>query len=137
PESGDDVLGGQGQLGIAALAGQGLLSSPAADSDAARGYDLEIPRDDRVPEPPRAGNGGRVADLDQSGWSRTGHRTRDPRRHRAYRRDEDPGAEAGARQMAVRRRHRRRAPRRGEVAGQGAHLLVPQRAASLGPEEPA
>ena len=44
---------------------------------------------------------------------------------------------AGARQIRLRRRLRRGAARRGEVAGQGAHLLVPQRAACLGPEEPA
>jgi sulfate adenylyltransferase subunit 2 len=37
----------------------------------------------------------------------------------------------------IRRRLRRRAPRRGEVARQGARLLVPLRPAPLGPEEPA
>ena len=47
------------------------------------------------------------------------------------------GAEAGAGQVRLRCGLRRRAARRGEVARQGAHLLVPQRAASLGPEEPA
>jgi hypothetical protein len=47
------------------------------------------------------------------------------------------GAEAGARQVRLRRRLRRRAARRGEVARQGAHLLVPLGAASLGSEEPA
>ena len=50
---------------------------------------------------------------------------------------EDRGPEAGARQVRLRRRVRRRAPRRGEVARQGAHLLVPHRPAPLGPEEPA
>ena len=45
--------------------------------------------------------------------------------------------QAGARQARLRRGVRRRAPRRGEVARQGAHLLVPLRPASLGPEEPA
>ena len=35
------------------------------------------------------------------------------------------GAEAGARQVRLRRRLRRRAPRRGEEPRQGAHLLVP------------
>ena len=47
------------------------------------------------------------------------------------------GAQAGARPVPVRRRVRRRAARRGEVARQGARLLVPLRAAPLGPEEPA
>src|SRR3546814_7965289 len=51
--------------------------------------------------------------------------------------DEDPGPQAGAGQVGVRRRHRRGAPRRGKVPGQGAYLLVPQRRASLGSEEPA
>ncbi len=45
--------------------------------------------------------------------------------------------QAGARQVRLRRRLRRRAPRRGEAPRQGAHLLVPHRAAPLGPEEPA
>ena len=50
---------------------------------------------------------------------------------------EDRGPEAGAGQVRLRRRLRRRPARRGEVAGQGADLLVPHRAAPLGPEEPA
>ena len=40
-------------------------------------------------------------------------------------------------QVRVRRRLRRGAPRRGEVARQGARVLVPLRAAPLGSEEPA
>ena len=55
---------------------------------------------------------------------RAGHRPGQPRRQRAHRRDEDPGAEAGAGPVRLRRRDRRRAPRRGEVAREGAHLLV-------------
>ena len=43
------------------------------------------------------------------------------------------GAAAGARQIRLRRGLRRRPPRRGEVARQGAHLLLPQRPARLGP----
>jgi 3'-phosphoadenosine 5'-phosphosulfate sulfotransferase (PAPS reductase)/FAD synthetase len=57
-----------------------------------------------------------------------------PRLGRPYRRDEDAGAEAGARQVQVRRSLRRRAPRRGEVPRQGAHLLVPLAESPLGPE---
>ena len=45
--------------------------------------------------------------------------------------------EAGARQVRLRRGVRRRPPRRGEEPREGAHLLVPLRPASLGPEEPA
>ena len=47
------------------------------------------------------------------------------------------GAAPGARQIRFRRSIRRRAPRRGEIARQGAHLLLPQCAACLGPKEPA
>ena len=55
----------------------------------------------------------------------------------AHRGDEDRGAEAGARQIRLRRRLRRRAARRGKEPRQGAHLLVPRGQPSLGPEEPA
>ncbi len=41
-----------------------------------------------------------------------------------HRRDEDPGAAPGAGPVRLRRGVRRRAPRRGEVARQGAHLLA-------------
>jgi sulfate adenylyltransferase subunit 2 len=50
---------------------------------------------------------------------------------------EDRGAEAGARQIRLRRGLRRRAARRGEEPRQGAHLLLPHRHPRLGPEEPA
>ncbi len=43
------------------------------------------------------------------------------------------GAETGARQIRLRRRLRRRAPRRGKKPRQGAHLFVPHRRSSLGP----
>jgi sulfate adenylyltransferase subunit 2 len=45
-----------------------------------------------------------------------------------------PGAEAGARQVRLRRRVRRRPARRGEEPRQGAHLLVPQRPARWDPK---
>ena len=54
-----------------------------------------------------------------------------------HRHHEDRRAQAGARQARLRRRLRRRPPRRGEVAREGAGLLVPHRAAPLGPQEPA
>ena len=47
-----------------------------------------------------------------------------------------PRAEAGARQVRLRRRLRRRAARRGEEPRQGAHLLLPHAQPPLGPEEP-
>jgi hypothetical protein len=45
--------------------------------------------------------------------------------------------EAGARHVRLRRSLWRRPPRRGKVPRQGAHLLVPQCPAPVGPEEPA
>ena len=45
---------------------------------------------------------------------------------------EDRGAEAGARQIRLRRRVRRRAARRGKVARQGAHVFVPHRPSTAG-----
>src|SRR5207342_972502 len=137
PQPGDDVFGGQGQFGAAAPAGEGVLSGAAADSAAARGHRLEVPRDDRLPRPPGGGDRGGAAHVEQSRGAGAGHRPDHARGDGAHRRDEDPGAEAGAGQVAVRCGDRRCASRRGEVARQGADLLVPQRAAPLGPEEPA
>ena len=57
---------------------------------------------------------------------------RSPRLRRPHRHVEDAGPEAGAGQVRLRRRVRRRAARRGEVARQGAHLLVPQRRSIAG-----
>src|SRR5690606_26765678 len=56
PQPGAAVLGGQGQLGAAAPAAQGLRPREAADPAAARGHALEVPRDDRLPRPPRGGD---------------------------------------------------------------------------------
>ena len=81
------------------------------------------------PRPDRA-HQSRTAWRAASGRSR--HGSRDP-----HRRDEDAGPAPGARPPRLRCRHRRRAPRRGEVTRQGAHLFVPQRASSLGSEAPA
>ena len=73
----------------------------------------------------------------ERGWARARDQPVRQRLGRAHRRDEDGGAQAGARQVRLRRRLRRRPPRRGEVAREGAHLLLPHGAAPLGPEEPA
>jgi sulfate adenylyltransferase subunit 2 len=54
-----------------------------------------------------------------------GHQSVRPRLGPAHRHVEDRGAETGAGQVRLRRGLRRRPARRGEVAGQGAHLLVP------------
>ena len=136
-QPGDDVFGGQGQLGAAASAAQGLRPRQTADPAAARGHALEVPRDDRLPRPPCRRDRRGTAYLDQSGRRGPRHQPDRARRGGAYRRDEDPGPEAGAGQVEVRRGHRRCAPRRGKVARQGAHFLVPQRQAPLGPQAPA
>ena len=73
----------------------------------------------------------------QSGGAREGDQPVHARLGRSHRRLEDAGAQAGARQVWVRCRVRRRPARRGEIARQGARVLVPQRAAPLGSEEPA
>ena len=56
----------------------------------------------------------------QPGGRGPGHRPVQPRLGAPHRRDEDPGAQAGARQVRLRRGLRRRPARRGEVARQGA-----------------
>ena len=73
----------------------------------------------------------------QSGRAGDGHQPLRARLGHPHARHEDAGAEAGAGQIRLRRGVRRRAARRGKVARQGAHLLLPLRAASLGPQEPA
>ena len=55
----------------------------------------------------------------------------------AHRHVEDRRAEAGARQVRLRRGVRRRPARRGEEPRQGADLQLPHRQPPLGPEEPA
>ena len=104
---------------------EGLLSRQAAVPAAACRYAVEVPGHDRVPGPDRAS---------ATGWSCWSTSTR-----KASRRGINPiasgsalhtqvmkteGAEAGARPIRLRRGLRRRAPRRGEEPGQGAHLLA-------------
>ena len=79
----------------------------------------------------------RPARARERGRARARHQPVRQRLGRPHRRDEDRGAQAGARQVRLRRCLRRRAPRRGALAREGAHLLVPLGAAPLGPEEPA
>ena len=66
-----------------------------------------------------------------------GHQPFRPRLAGPHRHVEDAGSEAGAGAAWLRRGLRRGPTRRGKVARQGAHLLVPHRPAPLGPEEPA
>ena len=68
----------------------------------------------------------------QPGGRRAGHQPVHARLGDPHRREEDAGAEAGARQVRLRRGLRRRAPRRGEEPRQGAHLLVPHARSTAG-----
>ena len=135
--AGDALFHRQGQLGDAAPGDEGLLSGQAAVPAAARRHDLEVPRNDRVSRRHGRPAGRGAAGAHQPGRPGARHRPVHARLGRAHRRDEDAGAEAGARPVRLRRRVRRRAPRRREIARQGARLLVPLGAASLGSEAPA
>ena len=66
-----------------------------------------------------------------------GHQPVRARQRQAYRHHEDRGAEAGVEQVRFRRRLRRCAARRGEIARQRAHLFVPRSLPPLGSEKPA
>ncbi len=79
-----------------------------------------------------AENGHGAAGLSEPGGVAARHQPVRPRLGDAHRHVEDRGAEAGAGQVRLRRRVRRRPPRRGEVPGQGADLLLPLGAAPLG-----
>ena len=115
------------------LAREGVLSRAAAVPAAARRHDLEVPGHVRAARPH-----GR-ASWAWSCWSTTtrkrralginpfDHGSADPHRH-----VEDARAEAGARQVRLRRGLRRRAPRRGKEPRQGAHLLLPHAPAIAG-----
>ena len=97
--------------------------------------DLEIPRDDRISRPDGEGTRHRasgsssipMASPKVSGRSRIGANT-----HTHVMKT--IGLQASARQIQVRRGHRRRPARRGKVAGEGTHPFVPQCAACLGSE---
>ena len=108
------------------LARKAFYPAPAPLSADARRHHLEVPGDDRVPRP----DGGRVrlrpAHPHQPGGRAAGDQPLHPRQRALHRHHEDRGAQAGARQVQVRRRLRRRPPRRGKVPRQGAHLLLPQ-----------
>ena len=99
----------------------------------ARRHHLEVPRDDRVSRPDGARSSASTCSSTPTRTGvRAGHQPVRPRLQRLHPRHEDGGAAPGARQIRLRRRLRRRPPRRGEVPRQGAHLLVPQRAATPG-----
>ena len=136
-QAGDALFDRQGFRRDAAPGAQGFFSGAPALPAAARRHALEVPRDDRVPRPHGEDAGLRAARPHQSRRRRPGHRPLHPRLGTAHPDHEDRGAEAGARQIRLRRRLRRRPARRGEIARQGTHLLLPRRAPPLGPQEPA
>ena len=74
--------------------------------------------------------------LHQPGSAGAGHQPVRPR-PAPHRHVEDRGVEAGARQIWLRRRVRRRPPRRGKEPRQGARVQLPRPQPSLGPEAPA
>ena len=120
------------------LALKAFYPGAAAVPAAARRHDVEVPRDVRVPRPDGAASSASSCSCTSNpDGVDAGHQPVHARLGGPHRRDEDAGAEAGARQVRLRRGVRRRAPRRGEEPRQGAHLLVPLGAAPLGPEEPA
>ena len=94
----------QGQLRHAAPRAEGVLSGEAAVPVPARRHDLEVPRDDRVPGRAGEAPGPRSARPHQSRRaSQLRHQPVHARLGRAHRRDEDAGAQAGARQVRLRR----------------------------------
>ena len=136
-EAGDAVFDRQGQRRDAASRDEGVLSGAAAVSAAARRHDLEVPATcTSCANAWRSEHGLELLVYKNPEGVAQGINPFTTAR-RSTPTSEDAGAEAGARQIRLRRGLRRRAPRRGEEPRQGAHLLVPQRAAPLGPEEPA
>ena len=125
-QAGDALLDRQGQRGDAAPGAEGVLPGEAAVPAAARRHDLEVPRrcSSSATAWPRELGLDLLVHMNPEGAG-AGHQPVHARLGGAHRHLEDRGAEAGARQVRLRRRVRRRPPRRGEVARQGARLLVP------------
>ncbi len=98
------------------LAMKAFYPRAAAFPAAPRRYDLEVPRDDRASATRRPSAARPRPDRPhQPGRASTRASTRSPHGSAvAHPGDEDRGPEAGARQIQVRRRLRRRPPRRGE-----------------------
>ena len=130
------VLHRQGLLGPAAPGPQGVLPRPHPVPAAAHRHRLEVQGDDFLPRRDREAPQRRAHRPHQRGRQGRGRHAVHARRA-LHRHHEDRGAQAGARQVRLRRRHRRRAPRRRKVPRQGARVQLPRCAASLGSEEPA
>src|SRR5262249_44646075 len=113
---------------------QSLCAGKAALPAPAHRHDVEVPRHDRVARRAGARARPRPHRAHQPGRRCARHQPDHPRLRPLYRRDEDAGASPGARRPRLQRGVRRRAPRRGSVARQGARVLAAQRAAPLGSE---
>ena len=116
--------------------GEGVPAGPLPLPAPPRRHRAQLPRGDRVPGPPRPGARraargplGRGLDPGRPG------RAAPPARVA----QQAPVGDAARRDRGARARrvHRRRPPRRGEGAREGADLLVPRRVRAVGPEEPA
>ena len=120
------------------LAMKAFHPGQAAVPAAARRHDVEVPRDVRVPRPDGGRARARPARAHQPGGPRARASIRSTTARQVHTDVmKTEGAQAGARRARLRRRLRRRAARRGEVAREGARLLLPLRPAPLGPQEPA
>ncbi len=117
----------------AASGAQGVLAAEATVPAAAHRHDVEVPGHDRLPRQDGARFRPRPHRAYERGRPEARHQPVRLLAVRLYRRDEDAAAEAGARQVRLRRRLRRRSPRRGKLARQGARVLVPLAGPSLGP----
>ena len=106
---------------------------PLMHVDTGHNFDEVIEYRDR-----RAARAGRAPDRRQrAGLDRPGPRRRGDRAARVAQPAADGDAARRDRREPLRRGHRRRAPRRGTGARQGADLLLPRRLRRLGPQEPA
>ena len=120
------------------LAAQGLLSVQAALPAAARRHAVEVPG--HVHAARRRSSeryGFKLLVYTNEDGVKRGHQPDRLGLLAAHPGDEDRGPEAGARPVRLRRGLRRRAARRGEEPGQGAHLLLPLGRPRLGPAQPA
>ena len=132
-EAGDAVLHWQGQLGHAAPGHEGVPSRPSRPFpflhiDTPWKFREMI----RVPRSTAKTAGPGPARTRQSRGPPAEHQSLCPRIGAPHRHHEDTGLEAGAGRIRIRRGLRGGAPRRREVARQGADLLLPLPAASLG-----
>ncbi len=120
------------------LAIKAFLSVAAAVPAHARRYDVEVPRDDRLSRRDRQAARSQPDRLYQPGAASSAASVpfaSGSAVHTHVMKTE--ATEAGARQISVRRRFRRRPPRRGKEPRQGAHLFLPLQGARLGSAQPA